>query len=194
MYTIFKNDAAIILTDAAESKGPEETLSWAEVREYGLMDKLERAPEGRLWILHDNLQVLWREFSDAFEVVEAAGGVVKNPAGDILFIYRKDRWDLPKGKVEPGETTVETARREVMEECGLADLQVLKYIATTYHIYEEKQKQILKHSHWYEMFTRTIKLVPQTEEGISEAIWSDANTTERLLANTYPNIRLLFGR
>ena len=118
--------------------------------------------------------------------------------GKPILLARRKRSSTEGGALVDGTTRgnspVETARREVMEECGLADLQVLKYIGTTYHIYEEKQKQILKHSHWYEMFTRTIKLVPQTEEGISEAIWSDANTTERLLANTYPNIRLLFGR
>ena len=180
--------------DAKGTAGLEDVLKWEDVRVKGLMGTLQGAEKGTLWICHGDLEVLWQEFSAAFRVVEAAGGIVRNPSGETLFIYRNGKWDLPKGKMEAGETAEDAARREVMEECGMKDLVVGRFVATTYHIYEEKQKQILKHSHWFEMRSSARILIPQAEEGISEAVWSDARTTERLLADSYPNIRLLLGR
>lgn len=179
--------------DAKAAAGREDVLTWEDVRDKGLMDTLQGADKGTIRICHGDLEVLWREFSDAFQVVEAAGGIVRNPSGETLFIYRKDKWDLPKGKMEAGETAEDAARREVMEECGMKDLEVGRFVATTYHIYEEKQKQILKHSHWFEMRSTARILTPQTEEGISEAVWSDARATEKRLTDSYPNIRLLLS-
>ena len=85
----------------------------------------------------------FREFSNGYTLVEAAGGLVKNNSGEYLFIYRRGKWDLPKGKKDGNETPKETALREVREECGLADLQIIQNLPETYHSYPEKGKNIL---------------------------------------------------
>ena len=72
----------------------------------------------------------------------AAGGLVTNPQGQILWIFRRGFWDLPKGKVEKMESIEEAALREVEEECGIKQLVLDKLIDKTYHIYKIKGKYI----------------------------------------------------
>ena len=67
-----------------------------------------------------------------FNTIRAAGGVVSNPAGELLLIYRLGRWEFPKGKRKKHETLSETALREVEEECGVRVL-CEKKLTTTYH-------------------------------------------------------------
>jgi len=44
----------------------------------------------------------------------------------MLFIYRFNKWDLPKGKLDNGESVSECAIREVEEECGIANLKIVR--------------------------------------------------------------------
>lgn len=125
-----------------------------------------------------------------FTKIEAAGGIVKNKQGQLLFIFRHGKWDLPKGKIEKGENEQAAALREVEEECGIAELTLQKKLTTTFHTYYLKDTPILKASHWYLMnYTgNSTQLIPQTEEHISDARWMNAAEIQEALKNTYASI------
>lgn len=113
----------------------------------------------------------FKEFCERFTVVAAAGGLVKNANDEYLFIFRRGRWDLPKGKADAGETAEETALREVEEECGLNSLRIIKELPSTYHSFPEKGKNILKHTRWFLMETKQTKVTLQAEEDIEDHTW-----------------------
>jgi 8-oxo-dGTP pyrophosphatase MutT (NUDIX family) len=131
---------------------------------------------------------VWNNFCAEFKLITAAGGRVKNEQQSVLLIFRREKWDLPKGKVDDGETIEEAALREVKEECGLQNLVLLKNIGIIYHIYFHKQKWVLKDTHWFDMKgTLLDPLIPQLEEDITSMEWVDAND-ERWKKNTFPSI------
>jgi 8-oxo-dGTP pyrophosphatase MutT (NUDIX family) len=106
------------------------------------------------------------------------------------MIRRNGVWDLPKGKVDPGEQPEQTAIREVEEECGIASLQLGGLVAITYHTYEMKGKAILKRTYWYEMrYGANGEATPQLEEGITEVEWVSPSLIEKYLQNTYGSIK-----
>ena len=86
----------------------------------------------------------------------AGGGVVVNEKNQVLFIYRRKKWDLPKGKLDPGEDIKACAIREVMEETGIRNLTIGKLIIVTTHSYEEKGLNMQKETHWFEMKASTV--------------------------------------
>jgi 8-oxo-dGTP pyrophosphatase MutT (NUDIX family) len=119
----------------------------------------------------------------------AAGGLVENEKGEILFMFRRGKWDLPKGKLDPGETLEECALREVEEETGVGQLELKKFLLQTLHEYEELGKVIEKKTHWFLMSTTSHQsLIPQIEEDITELRWIAAANFEIVLRNTYPAI------
>jgi len=120
---------------------------------------------GILW--HPDLEKLKKAFWKHFKIVLAAGGWVVNEKDEILFIFRRGKWDLPKGKLDKGEKLEECAQREVREETGLQHIKLKDKITTTFHTYDEFGKHILKESHWYRMKGKgTDKLKAQADEGI----------------------------
>ncbi|MBI3233108.1 MAG: NUDIX domain-containing protein [Bacteroidetes bacterium] len=127
--------------------------------------------------------------------IDAAGGVMFNKSGKLLMIKRLGYWDLPKGKVDPGETVDFTAIREVKEECGLKDFKIVKAIGKTYHIYNQYPDKMLKTCHWFSMECEDgIELTPQKEEHIEEAVWYDVSTIDLKTFNTYNTIRELLSQ
>lgn len=119
----------------------------------------------------------------------AAGGIVQNEEGKILFQFRRGKWDLPKGKLEEGETTEECAVREVEEETGLQNIQPGELISVTNHNYIEGGVDIDKETHWFAMkVSGNQKLIPQAEEDILELRWVAENELSDYLSNTYSNI------
>ena len=122
-------------------------------------------------------------------LIQAAGGLVENEKGEILFMFRRGKWDLPKGKLDPGETLEECALREVEEETGVGQLNLKKFLLTTLHEYEELGKVIEKKTHWYSMLANSYQeLVPQTEEDITELRWFSSVDFAIVQRNTYPAI------
>ncbi len=119
----------------------------------------------------------------------AGGGVVMNENQELLMIQRNGVWDLPKGKWEMGETIEDCALREVQEETGLQEISLEKKCRVTYHIYAEKEQWILKENHWFIMRANKQDLVPQTEEGIEEAVWVPLEAVSKHLLNTYVSIK-----
>ncbi len=137
-----------------------------------------------------DLAKLFADFSSFFKIIEAAGGLVLNPAGAALFIFRRQTWDLPKGKIEEGESPQVAAIREVQEETGLTQLQLLDLLGETYHTYREKDgKRILKRTYWYRMHTDQLALAPQVSEEIEQAVWRQLDEVLAIERNIYGNIR-----
>ena len=141
-------------------------------------------------MLDKDLEKLKKAFFNHFTTIEAAGGIVQNSDKEFLFIYRLGKWDLPKGKVEPGEDLEECAIREVEEETNTTNLTIKKKIGETYHAYDAFGKHFLKTSHWYYMVCPSEqKSAPQTEENITAIKWAHAKEIRELMENTYPSIK-----
>ena len=117
-------------------------------------------------VLFGEVERIWAWFQALYKPVLAAGGMVSDEAGRLLAIHRLGVWDLPKGKVEPGEDTAAAAVREVQEECGLQRVERGDALATTWHTYERKGKRHLKRTEWYLMTaTSDQPLTAQHEDG-----------------------------
>lgn len=143
---------------------------------------------GVVW--HSDLEKLKKAFFKHFQLIEAAGGIVQNDKKEMLFIYRLDKWDLPKGKVEKGENFEQCAIREVEEETGVTGLTLKSKIGETYHTYNAFGKHYLKISHWYYMTCHKEQtLVPQTEENITAIKWVKPKDIKEPLANTYESVK-----
>jgi ADP-ribose pyrophosphatase YjhB (NUDIX family) len=141
-----------------------------------------------LWC--QNPDIILQDILTETKLVEAAGGIVENINGDFLFIKRLGNWDLPKGKIEKGETIEETALREIEEECGITNLELGTAISETFHLYVEKDILILKKSYWFNVkYNGTdMNLVPQLNENITEAKWFNKSNINQIKENTYPSI------
>ncbi len=191
MYKVFVNEKSLTFSEAPR-EGVKNTKYDNESTFDIAMDKLENSSIPSLNIFYHNLEKLWGLFTHHYDYLEAAGGIVENTRDEILFIQRFHKWDLPKGKVEKGESLEETAKREIGEECGVHNVELKDFLMTTYHIYKV-QRHILKATHWYQLFSleERPKLVPQKEEGIEKVDWVAKDDMESVYGNTYKNIKLL---
>jgi 8-oxo-dGTP pyrophosphatase MutT (NUDIX family) len=146
-------------------------------------------------LLHTDFGALKSKFFHRFTCLEASGGITLNTKGELLFIFRRGKWDLPKGKLEPGENPEQGAMREIEEETGIKGLEIIRKIGETYHSYEEFGKEILKTNHWYLLRTGD-QAVPkgQAEEDITEAKWSKPDQLQAILSNTFPSISDILDR
>ena len=139
--------------------------------------------------VHTDMGTLKKAFWKKFILVQAAGGLVQNEKGETLFMLRRDKWDLPKGKLDPGEALEHCAIREVEEETGLRNIRLEQQLVITYHTYDESGKHFLKETHWYRMRAFGAQaLVPQQEEQITELKWAGKSGLGPVIANTYPSI------
>jgi 8-oxo-dGTP pyrophosphatase MutT (NUDIX family) len=138
---------------------------------------------------HPNLEELRKAFFKKFSLIIAAGGLVWNEKDEILMIFRRGKWDLPKGKLDKGEKLEDCAIREVEEETGLKNPKLISPLIVTYHTYHEGSKFILKESHWYIMkVSGEQKLTPQTEEDIFDIKWVNKNDLEKYRKDSFPLI------
>lgn len=158
------------------------------LRQY--LDLLDKNKNLRAVVLyHPDLELLWADFQACFKVLEAAGGYVQNAQNELLVFFRRGSWDMPKGKIDPGETPEHAAKREVQEETGLVNLSLGDLLMHTYHTYVEKDKRILKKTWWYRMVTSDMQLIPQTEEDIEAIHWVNPKEWLESGVVVYPNIR-----
>lgn len=131
------------------------------------------------------------------KVIPAAGGLLRDDAGRVLFIRRFGLWDLPKGWLENGESLAECAVREVCEECGMKSADIVNegFMLNTYHIYPFGEGFALKATSWYGMkYTGNGDLTPQTEEDIVGLEWFDRENLDDVRKNTYENIKLVIDK
>ena len=193
MYKVFYNQKPIFLTTDIEEISDEFPLFYAKYTTViSLMKALKSKKVSGIYLYHPVREKLEIHFLKHFPLVEAAGGMVEHKDGRYLFIYRNDKWDLPKGKIEKNEIIINAAMREVSEETGVADLIVSKALPTSYHIFNAKGKYKLKLTHWFLMKTKyDLPLIPQTEEKIQKAEWKTKDEIPDLLKKSYENIKIV---
>lgn len=144
--------------------------------------------------LHNDLDKLKKSFFKKFEIIQAGGGLLQNEKKEILMIFRRGFWDLPKGKLDKGETMEECAVREVKEETGLKNVKLKKFITITYHSYNLGTHHMLKESHWYSMKgSSSEKLIAQTEEDITDIKWVKKEELSLYGKMTFPSILDVLG-
>jgi len=125
------------------------------------------------------------------KTIVAAGGIVSNEQQQLLLIFRRGVWDLPKGKLDKGETIEACAVREVEEETGIRNILLGDSISVTYHEYYDKwvKADVIKETHWFAMqITGNQVLVPQTEEDIEQIQWVEGREVKKYYNNMHKNI------
>lgn len=185
----------------------EKSADFIEKPGHVLLDSLEKddiqrainqfetdAQQLALFVAGKDTEKSFKKFCAQFITIEAGGGLILNNAGRYLFLYRRGKWDLPKGKAEKGETISDTAVREIREETGL-EVQVKNSIGVTYHTYREGEQLILKKTYWFGMlYPGDKKPVPQESEDISRIKWLDQTDIERVVyKNTFASIKNLLS-
>jgi len=198
-YIIFTKYHSVCLTNQTSSTLNVEGKQFIECNRnnfstIAFQDLLKEIPNRQSVIVHiSDLDVskVFVECIKRYVFVQAAGGLVRNPDNELLFIFRNGKWDLPKGHKEFGEEIDETAIREVEEECGLKDLVMGDKLGITYHTYYMNGRYELKETHWYNMTTQTSKIIPQKEEGIEKAEWIGKDKIEEVIEDCYLSLQNL---
>jgi 8-oxo-dGTP pyrophosphatase MutT (NUDIX family) len=192
MHKIYFGDKALIISSEHKSFDDNESISFTYA-ESGLIDPIQALNEQQVQnchLMHEDENEVLDAFKTHFTVLQAAGGLVKAESGELLLIFRRGKWDLPKGKLDEGEDLQQCAVREVEEETGLEAPVLGDKIGVTYHTYSEKGKSILKESHWYNMSVREKQdLKPQQEEDIEICTWVAAVNLEEYKKNMHPSVR-----
>ena len=183
MYKVFVNESLLLFSDSqTETWGPGLLTAKPEDTEAiarNLLSGTESAADYHI-PLADEAAMAY--LNTHFEPVTAAGGIVLDKDGKILWIFRGGKWDLPKGKADAGETIAETALREVKEECGVQHLEPGPYLGCCYHIYRFRKgdKPAFKTTHWFLMHTNDTVFTPQAEEEITEIRFFEKGSAEPL--------------
>lgn len=199
MYKIYVNETKLLLMPSSALE-PEHVNSKDQLISaysgkikslFNFLDMFEKGGRIKLCVLHfPDYERLLADFKSVYRVVSAGGGLVLNERNEILFIHRRGSWDLPKGKLDKGETNQEAAIREVEEETGVKGLKIIRKMIVTRHTYKDKKRQrCIKKSHWYLMSCPDQKLTPQAEEGIKNAKWMTIEEFNRKERKVYRSIR-----
>ena len=112
----------------------------------------------------------------------SSGGVVfrrdKQGKVEILMIRdSKDRWSLPKGKINKEENLRQAAEREIKEETGLQDMQVLNWLGKVNFRYRRHSSLVLKTMHVYLVKAggESSKLEKEDVAHITKVAWFPVN-------------------
>jgi 8-oxo-dGTP pyrophosphatase MutT (NUDIX family) len=207
MYKIYVNGTPVYLAHKHGSAELEpqgngdDVLITDNTRTAFLQELVYRLNHGKpyqtVYVLAKNPKSLLKRFMKFYKLVNAGGGVVLNKNNDVLLIFRRGVWDLPKGKADGRESKRRTAVREVKEETGVKKLRVegpvLLYPSRqtcTYHTYKENDAFMLKATYWFLMRSKSDEpLEPQESEEIFQAEWVPREEVEERLANSYPLLR-----
>jgi len=196
MYKVFNQQRTIIFT---------ENLTFIKLSHNDSLIELEKIDDvipvyqeyiskkvsgDLIFLIKKELRSFVDKFSSKFNFIEAAGGLIVNPKGELLMIFRFGKWDLPKGKIEKGEPIESAAIRECVEETALQTMSIEKEIESTFHIYEVNQIPMLKRTYWFAMHSDSEnELIPQTEEGIEMAKWMNREEVVEAVKNTYESLK-----
>jgi len=192
MYQIYVNDKPIVLTTKVERETDFKNYLLESTPIGKVIKEIQRNSLQSIRLIGNNEKTLLKTFLKLLPNVIAGGGKVYNDNGDVLFIFRNDKWDLPKGKAEGKETIDKTAIREVEEETGITGLSIVKPLEMTYHIFKRNGKYKIKVTYWFEMHSSyNGDLLPQEEEGITKVAWLNKDQIKKAMNNSYANIKLL---
>ncbi len=186
--TLYLEDNQLILTDDIQDK--------INIFHYDftiiplLISKIKKENWKEAYLYHPEPEKALEDIKKYFDLIEGAGGIVFNEKNEILFIYRRGIWDLPKGKIEQNESADQAALREVKEECGIGNLKLIGFHKKTHHIFKEKGRRKMKITHWYIMQASSHeKTNPQKIEGIEKVEWLEPQQV--LEQNIYTSIKHL---
>ena len=193
MYQVFYKKKIILLTDVFKEEKDFKSFPIKDVKLKKVIKLLNKKNTNSVHLFHKNKDKLLKYFFKLIPTVIAAGGKITNSKSETLFIYRNDKWDLPKGKAEKNEQLPQTALREVNEETGIKEVSINKPLDITYHIFRRNNEYRLKVTYWFDMFSDYEGIFfPQLDEGITDVKWVKKADLEEVKINSYPNIRLLF--
>ena len=189
MYKVFLNKNVIILTNEIPL---DSDITLLPLKKTSLSDIISKVKKHKkIYLYHHNSKKLISRFKKKIKVIKAAGGIVTNSNKETLFIFRRNKWDLPKGKMDNDESIERTAIREVQEETGIKDLVISSYFMDTYHIFKKGSKFFLKETSWFNMKSDYKgELIPEFNEGITKVVWKSKEKIEKI-KKTFPNIKLL---
>ncbi|MCH2031929.1 MAG: NUDIX domain-containing protein [Tenacibaculum sp.] len=195
MYKVFVNDRPIIFTSSLIKNEDYPIFNYREIFLNEIIRDVKRGKFKGAYLYTPFLKEVWARFCVDFHLKKAGGGLVINPLGEILFIFRAKKWDLPKGRIKFNENIEDTAIREVKEESGLSHVVIDKFLLNTYHLYPSKGRDRLKKTYWYLMKTNSNEeLRPLLEEGIVKAEFFNSEDIHRIiLQNTYVNIKTVYA-
>lgn len=193
MYKVFVNDKPLFLTNEISKETNFQLFLLESVDIEQLIIKIFQNKVQKAYLYHPDEKEIMKTLKSKIPVNKAGGGLVYNKKGQVLFIFRGGKWDLPKGGIEKGEAIEATAMREVEEETGVNKLQITKKLQKTYHVFKRNGVYKLKITHWFEMHSDFEGIpVGQLEEGIEKVLWVSPNEIPDILKNSYENIKLLF--
>lgn len=193
MYKVFVNDKPIFLISSLPNEEDFPIYSFKDAVIEELLHKLKTNKLQGVYLYSYSIEKDWELFCAYFKVVTSAGGLVVNSKKELLFIFRGNKWDLPKGHIEKGETKEIAAVREVEEECGITNIFLGDFLLDTYHIYYQNGDVCLKKTHWFLMCSDySGVLTPQLEEGITKVVFKDEKAVTKALLNSYGNIYLVY--
>ncbi|HQE33987.1 MAG TPA: NUDIX domain-containing protein [Flavobacterium alvei] len=193
MYKVFVNDKPLFLTNEISKETNFQLFLLESVDIVQLIVKIFQNKIQKAYLYYPDEKEIMKTLKSKIPVSKAGGGLVYNKKGEVLFIFRGGKWDLPKGGTEKGEEIEKTAMREVEEETGVNRLTITKKLQKTYHVFKRNGVYKLKITQWFEMQSDFDGIpVGQIEEGIEKAVWIKPNEIPEVLKKSYENIKLLF--
>jgi len=177
MYKVFIDNKYIIFSPLGETIDNNTHIQEISIEKIiknasNIISFIEKEDASIFMILCSNPEHEFNKFTSLFHMIIAGGGIVQNEKNEILLIYRRGYWDLPKGKIENNESIKDGAIREVIEETGIESVGEIHPLTNSFHFYKQNEEIILKKTHWFLMSNIHYKnLTPQLEEDITEVKW-----------------------
>lgn len=191
MYKVFINERVIWVGFNLKESFFNSDMPFTTCISYQDFDKIVSDKKGSKELVVNFLtqRLMDKILSKRYRIVEAGGGIVVNKKGEILFIFRRGKWDLPKGKLEKHEKVKSGAIREVEEECGITQPIIREELITTFHKFKNKGRECLKKTHWFIMdYEGEEELIPQLEEDITKVKWMGQEKFGKVYDNTFSSI------
>ncbi|CAI8279489.1 MAG: hypothetical protein CNE98_06040 [Bacteroidetes bacterium MED-G17] len=188
----FENSFIEFIDIKSKPKTNPYTIQCKKINELNdLTEKVkQQSLEDKAVVLCNDPEVYFQKFLAQFPLIEAAGGLVLNAKNELLFIEKRNYLDLPKGKIDKGESALEAAIREVGEETGAGTLQMVRESVVSYHFFQyPKEKLKVKKTKWYILNCDDTKnLRPQPDEDITKVFFLHPQKALESLTKTYPSI------
>jgi len=192
MYKVFANRHLIILTSKKKHLILNNSFLLSSLNIDEILKKTRKYK--KIYLFYPKKKELLSQFKKKIKTIYAAGGIVNNKKNEMLFIFRRGKWDLPKGKADIGETNKQTAFREVVEETGIKELVIRNFFKTTFHLVRNNGKYFLKETTWYLMYSNYEgKLYPQVQEGIKSVKWKNIKQINKIKEKTFKNISIILN-